>query len=97
MIRHCLIAKPALDSREIWLLSPQRLISGMSYVGQWVERAHAIFKEAAKRKRTLLFTDLPGLFQAGKSRDSDLTVGHLLKGYLEEDGIQVLAEVTPEA
>ncbi len=85
------------SKREVWLLSPQRLISGMSYVGQWEERAHAIFKEAAKRKHILLFTDLPGLFQAGKSRDSDLTVGHLLKAYLEEDSVQIMAEVTPEA
>ncbi|NNE91736.1 MAG: ATP-dependent Clp protease ATP-binding subunit [Verrucomicrobiales bacterium] len=83
--------------RELWLLSPQRMISGMMYVGQWEERAHSIFKEAGHRKHVLLFNDLTGLFQAGKSRDSDLTVGNLLKAYLEEESVQVMAEVTPEA
>src|SRR5205823_2931526 len=29
-----------------WLLSPQRLISGMSFVGQWEKRLLAILKEA---------------------------------------------------
>ncbi|MDF1812293.1 MAG: AAA family ATPase, partial [Verrucomicrobiales bacterium] len=83
--------------REIWLISPQRMISGMSFVGQWEERAHAIFQEARKRKHILLFEDLPGLFQAGKTRDSDLTIGQVLKAYFEEGGIQVLAEATPES
>lgn len=31
---------------QLWLLSPQRLISGMSYVGQWENRLLAILKEA---------------------------------------------------
>ena len=31
-----------------FLVSPQRLISGMSYVGQWENRLLAILKEAAQ-------------------------------------------------
>src|SRR5262249_3775163 len=30
---------------NVWLVSPQRLISGMSYVGQWEDRLLAILKE----------------------------------------------------
>ena len=36
---------------NVWLLSPQRLISGMSYVGQWENRLLAILK-AARNART---------------------------------------------
>lgn len=79
---------------EVWLLTPQRLIAGMSFVGQWEERVHAILKEASRRKLILYFDDLPGLFEAGRSRDSDLTVGHVLKSYLEEKSVRVLAEMT---
>ena len=52
---------------NVWLLAPQRLISGMSYVGQWENRLLAIIKEARRRKHVLYFDDLLGLFQAGVS------------------------------
>ncbi len=81
----------------VWLLSPQRLISGMSYVGQWEERVIAILEEAAKERLVLYFDDLIGLFHAGKSRDSDLTVGQVLKLHMEEGKLQIVAEATPAA
>jgi len=82
---------------KTWLLSPQRLISGMSYLGQWEERVIAILEHAAKEKLVLYFDDLIGLFHAGKSRDSNLTVGQVLKLHLEESKLRVIAEATPAA
>ena len=82
---------------ELWLLSPQRLISGMSFVGQWEERFLAVLKHATERKLTLVFEDLLGLYQAGRSRDSDLSVGHLLKVHLTENPLPIIAEATPES
>ena len=38
---------PWSEDRRVWLLSPQRLISGMMYVGQWEQRLLAIVNEAA--------------------------------------------------
>lgn len=81
---------------QVWLLSPQRLISGMSYVGQWEQRVLAIFDEAQREGHILYFDDLIGLFSAGKSRDSNLTVGALLKLQLEEGRLRLVAEATPE-
>ena len=63
---------------NVWLLAPQRLISGMSYVGQWEERVHAILKSANKKNLTLYFDDPIGLFRAGKSSCSNLCVADLL-------------------
>src|SRR5213079_1962307 len=40
---------------NVWLLSPQRLISGMTYVGQWESRLLAILAEAKKRDHVLYF------------------------------------------
>ena len=82
---------------DVWLLSPQRLISGMSYVGQWEARLLAILKEAQRKHHTLFFDDLIGLFSAGRSSSSSLTVADVLKPYIERRDVRVLAEITPEA
>lgn len=79
-----------------WLLSPQRLISGMSFVGQWENRLLAILQHARKKKHTLYFDDLVGLYRAGVSRDSDLNVAQVLKPWIERRDVRVLAEITPE-
>ena len=81
----------------VWLISPQRLISGMSFVGQWENRLTAILKEAGERKHLLYFDDLLGLFFAGVSASSDLNVAQVLKPYVERREVRMLGEITPEA
>lgn len=80
----------------VWLISPQRLISGMSFVGQWENRLTAILTEAKLREHLLYFDDLLGLFFAGVSASSDLNVGQVLKPYLERRDIRVVGEIMPE-
>jgi ATP-dependent Clp protease ATP-binding subunit ClpC len=88
----------SFDNRQaVWLLSPQRLISGMSYVGQWEERFHAIINYAAQRDLTLYIDDLLGLFQAGVTDQSSISVGSLLKEVLEKRRVRVVGELTPGA
>lgn len=82
---------------EVWLISPQRLISGMSYVGQWEGRLLAILKEAKRKGHTLYFDDLVGLFYSGRTSSSQLSVAYVLKPYIERRDVRVLAEITPEA
>ncbi|HEX4949307.1 MAG TPA: AAA family ATPase, partial [Blastocatellia bacterium] len=83
--------------KNLWLLSPQRLISGMSYVGQWENRVLAILKEARQRRHILYFDDLLGLYQAGISASSDLSVAQVIKPFVERQEFQLLVEITPEA
>jgi ATP-dependent Clp protease ATP-binding subunit ClpA len=85
------------NKNNVWLIAPQRLISGMSYVGQWENRLIAILKEAKERDHILYFDDLIGLFKAGLSRDSSLTVAAVMKPYLERRDVRVLGEITSEA
>jgi ATP-dependent Clp protease ATP-binding subunit ClpA len=85
------------DRANVWLLAPARLISGMSYVGQWEDRLLAILREARRRQHVLYFDDLPGLFLAGRSASSTLSVADVLKPYLERREVQVVGEATPEA
>jgi len=91
------IGNPHRDKQSVWLLSPQRLISGMSCVGQWETRFHAIAKHAAARDLVLYFDDLLGLFQAGVTSQSTLNVAALLKTVLERRQVRIVAEITPEA
>ena len=88
--------KPFAAKRNVWLLSPQRLISGMMYVGQWEGRVQAILKEARKRKHVLYFDDFLGLYQAGISRDAQLSVADMIKPFILRREVRVLAEMTPE-
>lgn len=82
--------------RPIWHLSPMRLISGMSYLGEWENRVQAILDHVCDGERTLYFDDLLGLFAAGQTRASNLNVAQVLKPYLERRAVRVVAEITPE-
>jgi ATP-dependent Clp protease ATP-binding subunit ClpC len=78
-------------------LSPGRLISGMSYLGQWENRFLNILKHCRKRDHVLVFDDLLGLLTAGVSRDSALNAAQLLKSFLDRHEVRVIGEMTPEA
>jgi ATP-dependent Clp protease ATP-binding subunit ClpA len=90
------VGNPHRDKEAVWLLSPQRLISGMSYVGQWESRFHAIIKHASARELTLYFDDPLGLFQAGVTSQSILNVAALLRTVLEQRSVRIVGEMTPE-
>lgn len=79
-----------------FLLSPGRLISGMSYVGQWENRFLSILKHCRARDHVLVFDDLLGLLTAGVSSDSSLNAAQLLKSFLDRSEIRVVGEITPE-
>lgn len=83
-------------TRNFWMLAPQRLISGMSYVGEWENRLLAILQEASKRDHVLCFQDFLGLYHAGVSSGSDLSVAAVLKTHVAKRSIRVLTEMTPE-
>lgn len=87
----------AATKQNVWHLAPQRLIAGMSFVGQWESRLLAILRYARKKDLVLYFDDFLGLFQAGQSRDSSLNMATVLKPYLERRDCRILAEMTPEA
>ncbi|MCC6510737.1 MAG: ATP-dependent Clp protease ATP-binding subunit, partial [Pirellulaceae bacterium] len=81
---------------QTWWISPQRLVSGMMYLGQWEQRWLAILREATKRDHILYFEDLVGLYTAGLTRDSRLCAADVLKSYLSEQRVRIVGETTPE-
>ena len=86
------------DFRDrVWLLSPQRLVAGMSYVGQWENRLLAILKHAKRHDHVLYFDDLLGLYRAGVSASSKLCMADVLKPHVERRDVRIIGEMTPEA
>lgn len=81
---------------QVWWLSPQRLISGMSYLGQWEQRWLSILREATHRDHILYFDDLVTFFSAGRTRDSSLSAADVLRSYLSEHRVRIVVEATPE-
>ncbi len=100
LIQECVRRRAEQGARagtgQFWLVSPQRVISGMSFLGQWEERWTVMLDELRRRRHVLVLDDLPGLFEAGRSSGSDLTLGHVLKARQEHEPVAVLAEATPE-
>ena len=78
-----------------WLIAPQRLIAGMSYVGQWEDRLLSILRHMSRRDSIFFVDDLIGLQLAGVSASSSSNVAAVLKPYLERREIRLLGEITP--
>ena len=89
--------KPHASKQNVWLLAPQRLISGMSFIGQWENRLLAILNHARQREQILYFNDLLGLYHAGQSSCSRLSVADVLKPRVQDREIRILGEMTPAA
>ncbi|MCU0781421.1 MAG: AAA family ATPase [Akkermansiaceae bacterium] len=88
--------KSGARKRKVWAVSPMRLISGMSYVGQWEQRVEAICNHLRQSDGVLYLDDLPGLFTAGQSAGSALNVAQLVRPRLEDRAFRLLAETTPD-
>jgi len=84
------------DSMEFWLISPQRLISGMSYIGQWEKRTINILNQIQKKNRVLYLDNFLSIFQSGQSANSDLCIAHILKRYIQKQSLYFIAELTLE-
>ncbi len=89
-------AQAHVDRGQFWRIAPQRLVTGMSYVGQWENRWLAILQHASKKKHVLYFDDLVALFQAGVTSQSNLSAADVLQPYVERREVRLLAEMTPE-
>jgi ATP-dependent Clp protease ATP-binding subunit ClpA len=82
---------------QVWLISPGRVISRMSYLGQWEQRWNAILREASKKDHVLYFDDPIGLYTAGITTDSNLCLADVLKSFLAEHPLRIVCELTAEA
>jgi ATP-dependent Clp protease ATP-binding subunit ClpA len=80
--------------RDVWQTSGDRVIAGMSIIGQWEQRAEAICSELDERGDVLVIDDLLGLVRAGKTYEGDSSVARFIEPYLDQGSFSVIAEAT---
>ncbi|MFK7810444.1 MAG: AAA family ATPase [Saprospiraceae bacterium] len=90
--------------RKVWQIEPNRVISGMSYVGWWQKRMEAILDFIIKRNSysnlnlppDVLVTDNPvSLLRIGESGQNSMTLSDLLKPYIENRSLQLILLASP--
>lgn len=80
--------------RDVWQTSGDRIIAGMSIIGQWEQRVEAICDELEARNDVLALDDLLGLVRAGRTYQGDSGVARFIEPYLEQGRFSVIAEAT---
>lgn len=85
-----------LQNREVWMLSPDRIIAGAQYIGTWEERVTDLVNECRKKQHILYVSDLPGLLEIGRWSKSDNNVAQALKPYISTGEVIIIGESSPE-
>jgi ATP-dependent Clp protease ATP-binding subunit ClpC len=79
---------------QVWQVSPARVVSGMSYLGQWEQRWLSILKGAAHHDHVLYFDDPIALYAAGITRDSNLSMADVLRSFIATTPLRFVFEMT---
>jgi ATP-dependent Clp protease ATP-binding subunit ClpC len=85
-----------LHDREVWMLTPDRMIAGAQYIGTWEERLKDIVSECRQKQHILFVDDLPGLIEIGRWSKSDQNVAQALKPHIEVGEIVLLGEASED-
>ncbi|MBX3063001.1 MAG: AAA family ATPase [Anaerolineae bacterium] len=85
-----------LHDRQVWMLTPDRLIAGAQYIGTWEERIKDITNECRVKQHILYVEDLPGLLEVGRWSKSDSNIGMALRPYVAAGEVIIIGESSPE-
>jgi len=83
--------------RDFWETSGDRIIAGMSVIGQWEQRVSTIVEELSERGDILVLQDLLGVVRAGRTYQGDSNVARFIEPALEQDRFSIIAEATEDA
>lgn len=86
----------SLHEREVWMLTPDRLIAGAQFIGTWEERIMAIADVCRNKGVILYIEDLPGLLEVGRWSKSDSNIGMALKPHIASGNMVIIGECSPE-
>ncbi len=90
------LSKAYQERRDIWQTSGDRIIAGMSIVGQWEQRTEALCRELSERGDVLFVENLLALVRAGRTYGGDSNVARFIEPYLEQDQFAIITEATEE-
>ncbi|NLI01350.1 MAG: AAA domain-containing protein [Chthonomonadales bacterium] len=85
-----------LKNRRVYETSPDHLIAGCCYIGQWQERLHSVLETVRKERHILVIRDVAGLLDAGRTDKTDQNMSQFLKPYLADGTVTIIGEATDE-
>ncbi|GEM_PF-4164229 len=90
------LSKRYQERRDIWQTNGDRIIAGMSIIGQWEQRVESFCRELSERGDLLFTEDLLGVVRAGRTYSGNSNVGNFIEPYLEEHRFAMITEATDE-
>jgi ATP-dependent Clp protease ATP-binding subunit ClpC len=81
---------------HVWAIAGQRIIAGMTYLGDWEQRCLDLLDDASRPRVVLLCEDLHAFGRLGRTRDSDRNLAELFRAPLARGEITLVGECTPE-
>ncbi len=90
------LSKRYQERRDIWQTNGDRIIAGMSIIGQWEQRVESFCRELSERDDLLFTEDLLSVVRAGRTYSGNSNVGNFIEPYLEEFRFAMITEATDE-
>lgn len=80
---------------HVWQVSGQRVISGMSHLGDWEQRCMDLLQDARDHRVVLRVDDIAALGRLGRTRDSDCNLAEFFRGPVGRGDVVMVGECTP--
>jgi ATP-dependent Clp protease ATP-binding subunit ClpC len=90
------LAKRYQSRHDVWQTTGDRLIAGMSIIGQWERRMENLCDELSARSDVLYVDGLYGLIRAGQTGQGSSNVARFIEPYLEQGRFSMIVEATEE-
>lgn len=81
---------------KVWSIRGQRIIAGMSYLGQWEQRCVDLVEACRKHKGLLWVEDVAAWGRIGETVQSDRSLSTFFRGPMLRGELVLLGECTPE-
>ena len=81
---------------KVWRIRGQRVIAGMSYLGQWEDRCVQIVEACRKHRGVLWVEDVAHWGRIGQTQASDRALATFFRGPMARGELLMFAECTPE-
>lgn len=80
---------------HVWKMTGQRLIAGMSHIGEWEERAVQVLQDCTENNVVLYVEDIHAFGRIGRHRGSNRSLADFFVGPLQRKQLTIVAECTP--
>ena len=88
-------SKHSRKKQLYWTTNAGRIISGMSYLGQWEERFEYAVSELANFQGTLFIDNLQELIKLG-GQTAESSIAAFMLPYIQNKELRIVVEATPE-